>query len=166
VTCLHTNSPGHIWTTLYIGNSETCWVTTPNTGQDTVSYLSYLAHGVINKAPAFTPVVQCQTFTCFILTDEGWSSHARIRELEVFMQVVQSWQKRNWKGIARKLTRNDLATILAFAWRDWKKPGTLRLVRYLQHVCSIVSLARLLCHFFLLNYKTQKLFLSQEITIT
>jgi hypothetical protein len=56
-------------------------------------YLSYLAHGVINKASSFAPVVKCQTFTCFILTDEGWSSHAGIWELEIFMQVVQSWQQ-------------------------------------------------------------------------
>jgi hypothetical protein len=80
---------------IYSETSETrkSSVTTSNIGHFP-HYLSYLAHGVVNKAPPFTPVVKCQTFTCFILTDEGWSSHAGIWELEVFMQVVQSWHKK------------------------------------------------------------------------
>jgi len=57
------------------------------------SITSDLTHRVVDESSTLGTIVQGQTLLRFVFADKAGSSHPRIRELQVLMQVVQSVEK-------------------------------------------------------------------------
>lgn len=56
-----------------------------------IGNLSDLTHCVVNKTSSFAPVVYRHSMACFVFTNERGGSHSGIWKLQIFVEIVETW---------------------------------------------------------------------------